>query len=330
MKNAIVFLPRYSSYGASSRYRSYAIKNAFYPREKIAPFFSYSRFKNLLYPVYFLRRVFVLIFYRESVFYVEGDFFPYLPINFLLPRRYILDYDDAVWYSEKVPFQFIHVKYSALISKAEHIVVGSHYLQRFICEHFNGYDSRIFWIPTTFSKDKFIPKSSFGKDKILCGWIGSPSTSPFIDKVLTIIQNERLDVKVLLVGYQGSFANASFVDCLEWSEDNELLFLEKVDIGLSPLLPGEFAMGKCGFKVVQYFSMGLPVIADDYPPNAQFCIEGHNGILCRSNQDWVDALKNLNDLNLFRIGRMNRMSFDSICLEEQQNTYEKILGRCVE
>jgi len=278
-----------------------------------------------------MKRIYVLLKFRNAQFYVEADFFPYLPFNLLLPRNFHLDYDDAVWFSEKVPYEFVVPKYAKLANSAISVSVGSHYLSNYIEKNFGVDTVKLAWIPTVFEANRFTPRrSDISKDDLVFGWIGSPTTSVFIDKVIDIVLRHSLNIKFYLLGYEGPHKNDPSIIVKNWSEEEEQLFMLNVDVGLSPLVPSDFAMGKCGFKVVQYYAMGLPVIADDFPPNSQFIRHLSNGLLCKNEEDWVNAFSNIGAMNLLEMGSMNRVEFESISFENQRFEYIKLVELCVE
>lgn len=83
------------------------------------------------------------------------------------------------------------------------------------------------------------------------------------------------------------------VERLHWRRDHEGEWLRTADVGIMPLFDKDFEQGKCAFKIVQYFSAGLPVICSAIGMNTQVVDHGVNGMLAQSADDWVRHLEEL-------------------------------------
>jgi glycosyltransferase involved in cell wall biosynthesis len=64
----------------------------------------------------------------------------------------------------------------------------------------------------------------------------------------------------------------------------------KFDIGVMPLSNNKWAKGKCGFKALQYMSLGIPTVASPVGVNIDIINEGENGFLCDTQEEWLTAL----------------------------------------
>jgi hypothetical protein len=49
-----------------------------------------------------------------------------------------------------------------------------------------------------------------------------------------------------------------------WSMAREVAQVQEMNVGLMPLQDSEFARGKCGFKMLSYMAVGLPVIVSPF------------------------------------------------------------------
>ena len=78
-----------------------------------------------------------------------------------------------------------------------------------------------------------------------------------------------------------------------WSIENELEFLREMDIGIMPLTDDIWSRGKCGFKILQYFSVGVPVVASPVGINSEIVEHGVNGFLATTNEEWESHLTKL-------------------------------------
>ncbi len=58
--------------------------------------------------------------------------------------------------------------------------------------------------------------------------------------------------------------------------------LQQLDIGIMPLPNAPWERGKCGYKLIQYMSCGMPVVASAVGVNADIVRAGENGELANS------------------------------------------------
>jgi glycosyltransferase involved in cell wall biosynthesis len=65
------------------------------------------------------------------------------------------------------------------------------------------------------------------------------------------------------------------------------------DIGLMPLQDDLWSKGKCGLKIIQYLSVGVPVVCSPVGINGDIVEDGRNGFWATSPQEWVDRLGTL-------------------------------------
>ena len=126
------------------------------------------------------------------------------------------------------------------------------------------------------------------------GWIGSHTTSSYLDPVLSVfaqLNQHRLRAKLVLVGADG-MAQADWIEHRPWSLTSENDHLASFDIGIMPLPNTEWAYGKCGYKLLQYFAAGVPAIASPVGVNVDL-IGNDRGMLASSSAEWRSSLETL-------------------------------------
>ena len=79
------------------------------------------------------------------------------------------------------------------------------------------------------------------------------------------------------------------IERLPWTLAGEAHALVGSDIGIMPLPDSPYEQGKCGFKLVQYWSAALPVVASPVGVNRSYVDEA-NGFLASDLVEWHDAL----------------------------------------
>ena len=76
-----------------------------------------------------------------------------------------------------------------------------------------------------------------------------------------------------------------------WSLQTQAADLLACDIGLAPLPDNRFTRGKCGFKILQYFAAGLPVIASPVGVNRNLIEQSGAGLLADTSEQWQIAIE---------------------------------------
>ena len=64
-------------------------------------------------------------------------------------------------------------------------------------------------------------------------------------------------------------------------------------IGLMPLHDDEISKGKCGFKAIQYMSLGIPGVVSPVGVNSKIVDDGLTGYVCNTLEEWKDKLESL-------------------------------------
>jgi glycosyltransferase involved in cell wall biosynthesis len=78
-----------------------------------------------------------------------------------------------------------------------------------------------------------------------------------------------------------------------WKLEDENKDLISFDIGLMPLNDDLWSRGKCGLKIIQYLSVGVPVVCTPVGINSDIIKDGENGFWATNDQEWVDRLSTL-------------------------------------
>jgi glycosyltransferase involved in cell wall biosynthesis len=75
----------------------------------------------------------------------------------------------------------------------------------------------------------------------------------------------------------------------------------------------EWALGKCGFKAIQFMACGIPTVASAVGVNRDIIQDGINGFLASTEAEWVEKLTMLlRDAELRRrLGLAGRQTIES-------------------
>ena len=155
---------------------------------------------------------------------------------------------------------------------------------------------RIVQLPSVVDTDVYVPGGRARQGPPVVGWIGSPTTAPYLrlveDVLAGLVREGR--VQVTLVGVEPGRTRWAFA-CAEraWQAAREVADLQSFDIGIMPLPDEPWARGKCGFKLIQYMACGLPVVATPVGVNTDIVENGVNGFWASNTGEWVAALEKL-------------------------------------
>lgn len=310
----VLFLTKYTAQGASSRMRTFQ----YLPLYKeagiecvVKPFFNDSYLEHLysgkgtasLVFSFYLKRLLVLLsILKYDKIYIEKEIFPYLPpfaewILFILKRKYIVDYDDAIFHNYDLNKNiivriFLKNKIDSVMKYAEVVIAGNTYLAQRATDA-GAKQTEI--IPTVVDLTRYPKRSKKRQDKFVVGWIGTPST---FDKHLLLIKDwlikaqQLLNVELHVIGITKSEVfMGGHIKLIPWTENTEAARLSEFDVGIMPLKDSPWERGKCAYKIIQYFAMGIPVIASDVGMNAEVCLNGETGFLANTEEEFLDALK---------------------------------------
>ncbi|MCX4704376.1 glycosyltransferase family 4 protein [Streptomyces sp. NBC_01373] len=99
------------------------------------------------------------------------------------------------------------------------------------------------------------------------------------------------------------------------------------DIMLAPLRPHPFNRSKSPLRVLEAAILGIPVIATDYGPYAEFVDHGVTGLLAKSDHDWGRHLRALAEDEAMRqeMGAAARAKAAAWTIEGNADQWEKVL-----
>jgi len=80
---------------------------------------------------------------------------------------------------------------------------------------------------------------------------------------------------------------------IPWSLETYASQIASFDIGIMPLGDSEWEKGKCGFKLIQYMGLGVPVVASPVGVNCTIVNSGENGFVANDISQWIFSLEAL-------------------------------------
>ena len=102
---------------------------------------------------------------------------------------------------------------------------------------------------------------------------------------------------------------------IEWSDEQDIQKrISEFDVGIATLLDNELHRSKSAFKLKQYLNNGAPVLSSDLPENNFFLLDGINGFLCATPEEFgkrLTALHELSDADYLKLSMKARQSASS-------------------
>ena len=351
MTTRILFLTKYSRLSASSRLRAFqyqsridktkysaSVQSLFSDKYLLMRFKS-SNISNIHRIIYsFTRRMFFLLkVCRYDILIIHLELFPHFPpiFEYLLSKtnkKIYYDYDDAIFHvydksNNSLARFLLSNKIKSLMRVADGVICCNEYIRKYAIE--SG-AKRTLLLPTVINLDNYIstPKKHEGGNNFTIGWIGSPSTTKYLDMVIDSIArlSEFYSITLHLVGSDINkhiaIKNVKVVRD-NWSEFNEQKALREFDIGIMPLYDNDWDRGKCAFKLIQYMGSFLPVVASDVGMNRD--LVGKSGIVVKNSSEWFDAIKILFDDECMRtkMGKIGRKTI------QDEYTIERALPKLI-
>lgn len=253
----------------------------------------------------FVKRFFQLFtLYKYDFVYVHREITPIGPpvfewiITKAFRKKIIYDFDDAIWIpvtseNNKTVSGFKNFSKVGKICKwAYKVSVGNNFLGDFA----RKYNSAVFIVPTVVDTDNTHNKLQNQHTAApLIGWTGTFSTLKYLSIVLPVLEElqEKYDFTFIVIADKDPALPLKKYKFIKWSKETEAQDLLKFHIGLMPLYDDDISKGKCGFKAIQYMSLGIPAVVSPVGVNSKIVDDGINGFVCSSPEEWKNKLTQL-------------------------------------
>lgn len=314
----IYFFANYNINGISCRYRGFYVLNELKNKYNIT--------FNFIFPGYRLIEIlkFVFVWMKVLCFRKRKSIVIFQKIHrkgiytFLLKillqlrnKNTVYDIDDADYlrYPDK---NFIY-----FIKNCEHVFVGSEELRIYA----NQFNTNILLLTSPIIKHT--SKKESRNQLLHVGWIGDYGnnngiTYDFSHKrsveniLFPAIKKLKFNLKLTLLGVKNLNDKNEILQ--EFSENKNVLLnipeevnwlneeaiyrrISEFDIGVSPMIDHEFTRSKSAFKIKQYLSCGIPVLASPVGENLNFVKNNQNGFICKDSNDFTDRLIQIEEMN---------------------------------
>lgn len=211
--------------------------------------------------------------------------------------RIVFDMDDAVMFHELEHHQPLtgknFLKFIRTINHCAAVVAGNRYLAKF-AEPNCG---QVHVLPTPIDAERYTVKDyAQPSGTVAIGWIGVAGNLHYLKRLEPVFQRlcaEFPEVSLKIVS--NDFIDMEGVPVIKekWALESEIASLRSFDIGIMPLDDTHWARGKCGYKILQYMGVGVPVVASPVGINSEFIRPGEAGFLAQDEEEWYQGLRAL-------------------------------------
>jgi glycosyltransferase involved in cell wall biosynthesis len=262
-------------------------------------------------------------------------------ILFLLGRKVIFDFDDAIFISKtsKVNRIVSFVKWSSKIR-----FITRHSVKVSVCNNYlfnwvKQFNDNVMLVPTTIDLNYHtrISKAPLTSRRIVVGWTGSRSTLGYLELVREEVKElqEHFDFEFRVIcDLDPKFPEIKNYRFIQWTLENEIEDLAGIDIGIMPVPQGEWELGKVGFKAIQYSGVGATPVVSSTGSGHEVVIHGKTGLVVSNDKGaWFEAISLLlaNPDQIALMGQAAREYVDKrYSVQSQVNNYMALFGKLVE
>lgn len=253
----------------------------------------------------FIKRFFLLfkiisfdfVYIHREVAPIGPPFFEFV-IAKILRKKIIYDFDDAIWVkissSANPGASFIKCSWKVkYICKWSYITtVGNDYLVDFA----GKYCKKVVTIPTVVNTEELHNKIKNQLDQPLTiGWTGTFTNFYNLEKIITPVKKlqGKYSIRFLIIADADPLFSQMQYEFIKWNKATEIDDLIKFNIGIMPLKNTVVELGKCGFKAIQYLSLGIPAVVSPVGANCKVVKDGVVGLWAEGEEDWYNKLESL-------------------------------------
>ena len=172
------------------------------------------------------------------------------------------------------------------------VTVGNQFLKAEVLKADNR--KKVFVLPTSIDTNLYPKKKQVSdRQEIILGWIGTKGNLKYLktlEPVFEILAHKFSNIKIKIVC--DDFFDSQHLRVIKkpWKLEDENEDLISFDIGLMPLNNDLWSRGKCGLKIIQYLSVGVPAVCTPVGVNCDIVQNGVNGFWATSHQEWVERI----------------------------------------
>ncbi len=264
----------------------------------------------------FSLRKFDHIFIHREASIIGPPIFEWI-IAKVMRRKYIYDFDDAIWlpnYSDtNAKFHRLKAywKVKKIMKWAGKISAGNAYLKEYALQ----FNADVHILPTTIDLENVHNIVTKQSELVNIGWTGTHTTMAYLDNLIPLIKRleQKYSFTFTIISNQKPDFELDSLKFIQWTKESEIQDLATLNIGVMPLRDDVWAQGKCGFKALQYMALQIPSVVSPIGVNKEIIQNGENGYLCSSEEEWENTLSSLieNKEQRIKIGQNGQQTIEN-------------------
>ncbi|MFH1061650.1 MAG: glycosyltransferase [Candidatus Omnitrophota bacterium] len=233
-----------------------------------------------------------------------------LLVSLLRNRKLIFDLDDwearenIEYYFGRFPKSLAYAAMSFIARKSCLCLGASKFLEDFLL----SYNQNVIYAPTAVDTEIFKPeKQLIEKHGLVLSWIGTMHRKDnlenlyFLIDCFQILRNKVSGIKLEILG-DGVYVsevkrkveqlNSDLIIIKDWMAPEDIPeYLNQIDIGIMPLIQDtKFNKAKSPTRMFEYMAMEKPFVASCFAEARRIIIDGENGMLAVTKDDFVNKL----------------------------------------
>lgn len=268
---------------------------------------------------------------------IANKYFFVIMVAYLLlfRRKMVFDFDDPV---------YVHTPFKTKIftKMADAVIVCTHGQREWAIQH--NSNVHIFHIVVDFpAYQKFTKQYEEESAPLRIGWVGtgpehlanlqilasafkkllSQNHSPFVFVLIGALKNKKV---------YGLFENipglkTEFIDELDWKNPESVpREIQKFDIGVLPhRSDGVWNQNKTSLKILEYMACGVPSVVSAFGEMPYLIVDGVNGYLARTDEEWAEKLEKLLSDTVLRT-RLGKAGQETV---EKNYSYNVMIPRLI-
>ncbi len=218
----------------------------------------------------------------------------YQRLNRLGRPRVVVDINDGVW----LPY-YGWRDIEKTIAEVSGVICENDYVACYARQ----FNPRVWIVPDAPQVERFDclrEQVRRDPDRVTVGWIGSPENVSSLLRILEpleMLADDYPQMHLRIVG--ASAAQVPRFERVRWScrpvytQEDMVREVLGFDIGLFPLFHNEDGRARGTLKIMVYMSGEAATVCENYGENPKLVIDGVNGMLASSHEEWYEKLAHL-------------------------------------
>ena len=237
---------------------------------------------------------------RHDLVFIQRPAIPFAPVVEKLTAsfndRIIFDFDDNLTVGVDGSEHVARARtFREIISLSKRVIAGNAFLSDMARA-----PSKTTIIPTVIDAQSYCPGETrfASREHRVIGWMGSRNNFRSLDLYTAafeavLARHEDVRLRIISNAIFEPLRDHPQVEQVMWNARDEIEQLRAFDVGIMPLEDTLAARGKCGFKMIQYMAVGVPVVSSAVGANVDLFEGSGAGELVAPGGDWVAPLERL-------------------------------------